>query len=100
MGAAPPRRGACSQQALALLVSQKETDEEGKGPGLQRGAGGIEAVLLRVLTCSACRHHPSAASSHRRSVVLGARMGLGPSAREGLSPILVPNTLRHFSIQK
>jgi hypothetical protein len=27
-------------------------------------------------------------------------MGLGPSAGEGMSPILVPNTLRHFSIKK
>ena len=49
---------------------------------------------------------PIAAVTHLRRLrlgdlsVLGARMGLWPSEREGLSKILAPNTLRHFSIQE
>jgi len=41
---------------------------------------------------------PPICGSDRRSVVLGVRTVLGPSVGEGLSTVLAPNTLRHFSI--
>ena len=70
-------------------------------PGLHaRDSRGTESVLPRVLTHAACRHHPSAAASPRRSVALGAERMLGPSVGEGASILSVPNALRHFSLQE
>ena len=49
-------------------------------------------------TCGGYLLTPIAVTTHLRRLrlgdlsVLGARMGLWPSAREGQSPILVPNT--------
>ena len=65
-----------------------------------RDSRGTESDLLRVLTHSACSHHPSAAASPRRSVALGAERMLVPSEGEGASILSAPNALRHFSIQK
>jgi hypothetical protein len=55
-------------------------------------------VCTHLATSTAPSHHPSAASSHRRSVVLGAESLLVPSEGAGASRLSVPNTLRHVSL--
>ena len=93
--------GRDSQIQATRAVRLKHADIRLRSKGDHaRDSRGTESDLLRVLTHSACRHHPSAAASPWRSVALGAERVLVPSAGEGASSLSAPNALRHFSIQK
>ena len=84
--------------------AHSQAHARGRNPPLQglhaRDSRGTESILLRVLTHSDCRHHPSAAASPWRSVALGAERMVVPSAGEGTTILSAPNALRHFSIHE
>ncbi len=87
---AAERSGPSPSPATPTGTSERAASEVRKGPRQRRRT-------LRPLTV--CRHHPSAAASHRRSVALGAVRILRPSSGDGLSILTAPNALRHFSVQ-